>query len=208
MAETTIRSGNEKGTGGKKVLRNIPVKRSINLVLVNEKKVNVPKALLGILIIAALAGVFSKFLVIDRLNAMNSASGVAAQKKADFDRLSAALADYGNIEEEFAHVTTDNMTPEELSLVDRSAVIELIKTKLPLKRTSSWSLTGNVLTVDISANNLKQLNKLAKQMEESPIVDTCTISNANKNDRNATDQLVKVRFIVYLQQPPKEENES
>ena len=175
---------------------------------VNEKKVNVPKALLGILIIAALAGVFSKFLVIDRLNAMNSASGVAAQKKADFDRLSAALADYGNIEEEFAHVTTDNMTPEELSLVDRSAVIELIKTKLPLKRTSSWSLTGNVLTVDISANNLKQLNKLAKQMEESPIVDTCTISNANKNDRNATDQLVKVRFIVYLQQPPKEENES
>ena len=87
MAETTIRSGNEKGTGGKKVLRNIPVKRSINLVLVNEKKVNVPKALLGILIIAALAGVFSKFLVIDRLNAMNSASGVAAQKKADFDRL-------------------------------------------------------------------------------------------------------------------------
>ena len=47
----------------------LPTKRSINLVLVDENKINPLTAILGVLLIVVLAGAFSKFLVIDRLNA-------------------------------------------------------------------------------------------------------------------------------------------
>ena len=201
MAITVTGSGNGKGKGGKRLLRNLPVKRSINLALVEEKKISIPKALLGILIIIALAAVFSKFLVADRLLEMSRAEAAAAQKKADLDKLYAALSDFGNIEEEYAHVTYDDMTADELSLVDRPAVIDLIKTVLPKKRTYAWSLAGNVLTVEVSARNLKKLNQLVKRMEESPIVDTCTITTANKNDKTEEEGQVRGRMIVYLQQP-------
>ena len=207
MAPTLVRSGGKEGKQDKKLLRNLPVKRSINLVLVDEKKISVSKALLGTFLIIALAAVFSKFLVADRLIAMQNASSVAAQKKADLDLLYATLQEYDNVEDEYAHVTYDGMTPEELSLVDRSAVISLIRSVLPKSKTYSWSLAGNVLTVDVGAKNLRQLNRLVNRMEESPIVDTCTINTANKGTKEKTEGEVKGRLVVYLQQPQEEEEE-
>ena len=69
--------------GGKKGLRGrVPSKRTINLVLIDEDKINPLHAVLGILIILVLAGLFSKYLVADRLIAMNASAGKAAQLKA------------------------------------------------------------------------------------------------------------------------------
>ena len=204
MAAMMFYAANRKDKRGKK-LRNLPVKRSINLVRVDEKKISLPKALLGILLICVLAGLFSKFFVADRLTAMSKASSVASQKKADLERMFQVFDEYENIEEEYAHVTYDGMTAEELSLVDRSLVLELVKTALPLRKTTSWSLTGNVLTADVSARTLKQLNLLTCRIEKSPIVDTCMLTTANKDEKINQGSPVQARLIIYLQQPVEEQ---
>ena len=197
----TSKSPRANGIRGK-----LPTKRSINLVLVTEKKINIPKAFLGVIIIIGLAAVFSKFLVVDRLAAMNRASSEAAIKQADLQRYYDLLATYEGVEDSYAHYTLDGMTRDELNLVDRSRVLSLVgKILKEEKVTTSWSVTGNVLTIELGGNSLDQLNKLAKRLEKSSIVESCTITTANKTERKGSDKKVWAKYIIYLQKPPAAE---
>lgn len=117
----------------KGVLRGrMPTKRSINLVLVDENKINPLTALLGIILVLALAVAFSKFLVIDRLTAMSSAQGRAKQIQSQLDSTLDALDNIGDISETYAHYTLEGMTATELGLVDRIWVLSLVDSILPV----------------------------------------------------------------------------
>ena len=195
---------------GKALRGHLPVKRSINLAKVDEKKLSIPKAIFGSLIIILLAAAFSKFLVMDRLTAMNGASSLAAQKSMDLAKAMDLLASYAGVEDEYAHYTTTGMLQEEVSLVDRSRILRLVRKALPTNGgTTSWSVTGNIMTVEVTGDSLQKLNRLAKKLEKYAIVDSCTITNANKEDitksKDASKE-VRARLLVYLQQPPKEED--
>ena len=105
-------------------------------------------------------------------------------------------------------------------------VLELAETVFTSGDTANaWRLTGNTLTAQITGKNLQELNELAQLLENSPIVDRCSITNANKtlntgseinkikelNNRkdikgtNNTTSDVTATLIVYLQQPVEEE---
>ena len=106
-----------KPNKGKSVLKGrIPTKRTINLVLVDENKINPLMAILGILLIVVLAGAFSKFLVIDRMNAMSRAQARVTQLQHDLDSTMDALDNIGDIGETYAHYTLEGMTAAELNL--------------------------------------------------------------------------------------------
>lgn len=114
----------------------MPTKRSINLILIDENKVSLPKAILGIIVIVALAAVFSKFMVIDRLQEMSEASGRVAGIKGDIAAAESQLSQYGDVESVYAHYTLADMTPQELGMVDRVRVLELVGTILPAGETA------------------------------------------------------------------------
>lgn len=174
-----------KGKGGaKKAFRGrLPVKRSINLILVNDKKINVFKAIPAVLLVLVLAAAFSKFLVLDRLNAMTRSSSEVSRLRTDIMEARKLLKDYDGIEDDYAHLTYADMTSEEMERVDRVKILELVSTILPAGNTAkSWSVTGNMLLVDISGGSLQNLNELAREIEKSPIVDSCVITTATKND--------------------------
>ena len=59
-------------------------------------------------------------------------------------------------------------------------------------------------TVEVTGNTLRTLNNLARQLERSPIVDSCSITTANKEGRLETLDYVKGKYLVYLRQPPEE----
>jgi len=243
-----------KPAKGKSLLKGkMPTKRSINLVLVDENKINPVTAILGVLLIILLAGVFSKFLVIDRLNAMSQAQGRVTQLQHDLDNAMDALDNIGDIGETYAHYTLEGMTAAELNLVDRTLVLALVDSILPVVEpgpseeeiaailqslfrpapqtendaletarqrarldmleqlvpvpeyiVNRWSITGNLLTVEVNGQTLERLNELGRQIERSPIVDSCTIVTANKDARRAAQDGVWARFIVYLQKPEGE----
>ena len=190
----------------------IPSKKSINLVLVDEKKTNVLKAIPGILAIIVLAVVFGKFLVADRLIAMSEEAAKASQLRSDLESAYQTIKEYGNIEEEYAHYTYAGMTREEMNLVDRAQILDLVDDVLPAKKKAgSWSVSGNILTIETSGNSLEELNKLAQDIEGYPIVDSCTITTANKNEikNNKTNtKIVWAKLVVYLRQAPEEEEAS
>ena len=241
-----------KKQGGKKAIRGrMPSKQTINLILIDENKINPLHAILGVLLIVVLAGLFSKYLVADRLIAMNASAGRASQLKADLDKAMAAIDTFGDVETTYAHYTMAGMTQAELSLVDRARVLALVEKTLPetpslekmqrvtdrvntqmhryitgrltlnefnralLKELwevfppqytiSSWSVSGNLMTMDVTGNTLRTLNNLARTIETDPIVDSCTIVTAKKDKLLEIGGVVDARFTVYLQQPPAEE---
>ena len=210
------KSGAVKGRQMKKGIRGrIPVKRTINLVPVNEDKISLKLAIPGILLILVLAGLFSKFLVIDRLTAMSKAAARTARLQSELDDALAQVTSFGDVENTYAHYTLDGMTKEELSLVDRPSVVELVSSIIPAGKTEkTWSLSGNILTIEITAKTLEDLNQLAREIEEDPIVDSCSITTANKNQdtvinksnnrKTVVDTDVWARFIVYLRQPEED----
>ena len=243
-----------KPAKGKGVLKGkLPTKRSINLVLVDENKINPLTAILGILLIVVLAGVFSKFLVIDRLDAMAQAQGRVTQLQDDLDSAMDALDNIGDIGETYAHYTLEGMTAAELNQVDRVLVLALVDSILPVVEegpseeeiagilksmfrdapatgndaldtarqrarldlleqlvpvpeyiVNRWSLTDNLLTLEVNGQTLERLNELRRQIEKSPIVDSCAIMTANKDARRNAQEGVWARFIVYLQRPDGE----
>ncbi len=166
----------------------MPVKRSINLMLIDEKKIKPTRAFPGILLIIALAVLFSKYLVMDRLVAMSRASGSVSDIRASLAEASNALKQYEGIEDTYAHMTNKDMTNEELNRVDRVKVLELVSDYILNRgKARSWSVSGNVLTVDVSDKSLENLNLLARKIEQSPIVDTCVITAAQKDlDKGAS----------------------
>ena len=251
-----------RGKGGKKPLRGkMPVKRSINLILVDENKISIPKAILGILVIILLAGVFAKYMVIDRLMDMVHAEARANQAKDELVQAEALLQSFGDVESDYAHYTVADMTAAELGLVDRTSVLKLVRTMLPSGETTlspagfiarlralltaqyyqteealtpeefsslfwelikriipagysvqSWSVTDNLLTLEMKAVSLERLNKLARELEQADIVDSCAIITANKRDTRRgsveTTGMVQARLLVYLRQPPQKEEEA
>ena len=68
-----------------------------------------------------------------------------------------------------------------------------------------WNVTGNLLTLEVTGQTLERMNELGRQIERSPIVDSCTISTAKKDLKKDVEDEVQTRFIVYLQQSTETE---
>lgn len=103
---------------------------------------------------------------------------------------------------------TGNPAIDKARQAKRQALLEQI-IPLPEYVINSWSVTDNLLTIEITGQTLERMNLLAQEIRRSPIVNSCNISTANKNDRNANNNRreynVSARFIVYLQKPPAPE---
>ena len=250
-----------KGLLKKNIGRSMPTKRTINLVLVDEKKIKPLKAILGTLLIVALAYAFGKYLVADRLAEMSTASGRVKQLEQTLSNTMATIEGYGEIESRYAHYTYDDMTATEMGRVDRTEVVNLISTIIRdqdnlfdvkayntrldalvealnesgsprqglqdfrqgvsslgteivnyREQVLSWSVSENILQVEVTGKSLENLNKLARKVEESPYVDSCTLTTANKDatTMRLTSLATGVRgkFLIYLMQPVEEVEES
>ena len=229
------------GKPGKGVHGRLPTKRSINLVLVDEKKINIPMTVLSIVLIVGLAYLFGKYLVADRIIAVSEAAAKVERLQADLDATMELLNGFGDVETTYAHYTMEGMNQAELDLVDRVQVLDLVTSILPEQPEAgeaeeegeddewfddeddeledggeseddgepryvirSWSVSENVLTVEIGGPSLESLNLLAKSLEDNPIVNSCAITTANKDGQRQAAGEVLAKLIVYLQKPVEE----
>lgn len=241
----------KKTIGGK-----LPTKRSINLVLVDENKINPLKAVLGIILIVALAAAFSKFLVYDRLVEASQAQSRVNELQGILDTTLASIKQYGEVETVYAHFTLDGMTAAETGLVDRAQVVALISdiirdqdnlfdmkvynrnfhellNKMREERDPylalrhfrqdvqtlgqevanyreqvlSWNVSNNMLQVEATGKTLVAMNSIARHVEQSDIVDSCTLSTAKKDAYTmiitGLPTGVAGKFQIYLMQPPE-----
>lgn len=196
-------------TTGKKARKlrhgHMPTKRVINLATQGEKPMRVGLAIPAILLILAVAAVFSKFLVIDRLNEVSAAQAEVARYQNKLDAGYEELADFDDLSLLYAHYTYSGFTNEELGRTDRVAVMDLIRRKvIPWSVVSSWTLSGNQLVINMAAESLQQINLIVQQLESEELVDFCTVNTANTDDNTSGNKesleysVVKARVSVYL----------
>ncbi len=184
--------------------RQMPTKRVINLAVLDEKKVSFGLAIPAILLILVAAAVFSKFLVIDRMAEVSAAQAEVSRLQTRIDQGYEELAGFDDLADLYAHYTYSGFTQEELNRSDRVEVLRLIRSVvLPRAEVSSWSLSGNILTINLNAETLQDINLLVQQLESEDMVDFCTVNTANTRDnshRIATEELgaVKGRVMAYL----------
>ena len=185
----------------------MPSKRTINLAQIGVERIDPKLAAAGIILIILAAALFSKFLVVDRLMAMYRANSEVQQMQTNLEAEYSRIAGFGGLEEEYAHYTYAGMTQEELSLVDRAQIINMIQRETEnADNEISWSVSGNILTLTVAGRDLQEINMIARRLEGYDLVDTCTVTTATKEDaqraRSSTevygDNVVRANITVYL----------
>lgn len=185
----------------------MPSKRTINLAQIGVERIDPLLAAAGIILIIMAAALFSKFLVVDRIAAMYRANREVRQLQTELEAEYSRIAGFGGLEEEYAHYTYAGMTPEELSLVDRAQIINMIQRETENAYNEvSWSVTGNILTLTVAGRDLQEINQIARRLEGYDLVDTCTVTTATKEDvqraRSSTEiygnNVVRANITVYL----------
>jgi len=201
----TAMKTNKKKSGALRRRGQIPSKRTINLAGVGEKPLRLSLAIPGIILVLLAAVAFSKFLVIDRLQDVADAQSVVYGLQRELDAGYEELSGFDDLSNLYAHYTYSGFTNEELNRTDRVDVLNLIRTMIiPYAEVSTWSVTGNQLTVNMSAESLQQINLIVQQLEAQDLVDFCTVNTANTNDNtrgNATKEefsIVRARVMAYL----------
>ena len=167
----------------RKIRGKLPVKKSINLALVGQKKTRVSTAILAIILILLVAAAFSKYFVMDRLAEVEREQRKVRDLRNELSAANAKLDSFGELNETYAHYTFSDMTAEEMRRVARSDVVELIeRVVLPAAKLNSWDIKQNQLTINVTLDTLQDTNMLAQLLNEEEMVEFATVKNAVTNE--------------------------
>ena len=190
-------------SGGKGVKRSsLPTKRSINLAVTEEKSINFKIGIPAIILILAVAFAIGKFAVADRLAAVSKAEARVSALQSELNAAYDKLNSFGELTEIYAHYTYSGMTQEEISRADRASAIEMIRRLiLPRGEVSSWTLSGNTLTVNMTVDDLRTVNRTVQDLESDEHVNFCSVNTASTTDKTHTYEAVNARITIYLNSP-------
>lgn len=184
-------------------------KKQINLALAGQKKKHYFVAIPAIGAIIVAAGVIGKVAVADRLVKMSEAQSAASELQKQVDDITAYIDSFGDLQETYAHYTYQGLNADELSYLNRPEVLQLMKNVIfPKVTVSSWSVSGNQLTLPVTGENLSDINSLVQELEQVPIVDYCNVmtavtdsSSTDENGNPVSSDTVTGQIIVYLLDP-------
>lgn len=172
-------------TNGKKskVRGKLPVKKTINMAAVGQKKTRASTAVLAVILILLVAVAVAKLAVMDRLDAVNAAEKRVRDLRAQLSAANAKIDSFGELQEKYAHYTLSGLNSEELNRVERSDVVDLIeRVVLPEAELNSWTVKQNQLTLNITMDTLQDTNELAQRLNEEEMVSFATVKNAVTNE--------------------------
>lgn len=180
-------------------------KKQINLALAGQKKKHYFVAVPAIGAIVVVAGIIGKVAVADRLIKVSEAQSAVSEMQKQVDDITAYIDSFGDLQETYAHYTYQGLTGDELSYLNRTEVLRLMKEVIfPKVTVSSWSVSGNQLTLPVTGANLSDINSLVQELEQEPMVDYCNVMTAvtdGNTETEAAADKVTGQIIVYLLDP-------
>ena len=160
-----------------------PTKQEVNLAGVGEVNLDLRAAIAAIVLIIAGATIFSIYGVGGRFAKLYAAQSAASQAESELRDAYEILAGYDMTQDEYAHYTFENMTPEELAQVEREEVLRLLDERVMGKcEVEYWSVSENVLTLRIVGITLDQVNRVLQDINQDELVSYSTVSTAQKED--------------------------
>ena len=176
----------------------------LNLAEYDKKKMGTLRFLILLVIILLVVVAFAKFAVIDRFAALDQARAEADSLKQQIDANYAKIQELQGVTEEYAHYTFSGMDADELSLVSRVDVMDMInRLIIPYASVSSWNLQGNTLNMTIARTTLARVNRIVASINAESIVNYSYVQTAATE--NSDDSEVTAQLTVYLQIPEGEE---
>ena len=184
-------------------------KKQINLALAGQKKKHYFVAIPAIGAIVVAAGFLGKVAVADRLVEMSVQQSLASDLQKQVDDVTDYIAGFGDLQQTYAHYTYQGLSVDEFSYINRPKVLKLMKEVIfPKVTVSSWSLSGNQLTLPVTGENLSDINALVQQLEDEKLVDYCNVMTAvtdgNQETERAADK-VTGQIVVYLADSTEDE---
>ena len=167
---------------GKKKNIVVPGKTTMNFAhhksSVNLKRL-IPIAV--ILIAVVLLGV--KFGILNQLNKKIEAQNELSSRQATYTAMAARLAEYDALAEQYGRYSYGWMSETETSLVDRMEIVSLIeKNVMNVAAVEDFSISKNVLTINLHGVTLNQTSAIVDNLEKSELVDSAAVYNASAND--------------------------
>ena len=171
-------TANTKKTGAVTV----PAKKTMNFIRPRggfEPKRIIP----GVILVLVLGALFAKFAILDPLARKEEAGSELVRKQAQLEALTDRLAGYEELEKQYGRYSCGWMNEQEVSLVSRMDMLELVEEKIaPVAVIEDMAVNSNVLTMHIHGITLEQAGALVKSLEQSPLVISASVNEADADD--------------------------
>ena len=166
-----------------KIKPSYPTKDKINFAEIDITPMKIEVMAPAIVAIIIVACLLSKFLVVDRLIAYNKQAAEVASMESELQAAYDKIDSYSDMEDKYAHYTYSGMTPDEMALQDRVAVVELINKYILTKaEVGAWTITGNEVNIPITGVSFQEVGAIAAELEKDDMVDHCEVVAATTND--------------------------
>lgn len=175
-------------------------KTSINFVGINETHENWALAVPFSILIIIVAIIISKFAVVDRYARLWEKQAEAERLESELEEGTLRLSESSELTEQFYHYTYSLMTEaerESISRVKIASIIYYIGTQG--HEVGSYSVTEDVLTVNILAPTLESVSVLQTNLEKRDLVEsvyTQTAQTEDNTDGNMTKQATVVIRLI------------
>lgn len=178
----------------------LPTKRDINFAMMGVETINMKIAVPAIVVICIGAALFSKFAVVDRMAYVSRVQSEVSALRSQIETCYQEIQSFDEVKDAYAHYTYSDFSDEELVLADRKAIMSLIDTYI-LNRVgvSDWSLNQNQLNMTITGAQLKEVNKIVEELENTELVNFCTVTTATSGDSySSKSETSTIKLTVYL----------
>ena len=179
------REKEEKSVGGAQARRMIrcPQKTGINLNMREQQTENPARTLIvGIIVIAVLAGLAAKVGVIDQYQRLSRAQGEYNQVHQQYVTVQDSLQDYDKVLTEYRAYSTDWMQSssddntdgngeQTYVSVSRQMVLDMIENEMMSRgAVTGINILGDNVTVDMTDMTLEQISAMIRSLERQSIV--------------------------------------
>ena len=155
-----------------------PTKKTMNFVH-HQSSINLKKLIPALVIVLVVGALFAKYGILDQLDKKTAAYNELAQKQEQLAAVNSKLAGYEELEKQYGRYSYGWMNENEVNLVSRMDVLELVEEKIaPAAVIENMAVNNNVLTMNIHGLTLDQASAMVKSLEQSELVVSATVYNA------------------------------
>lgn len=170
-----------------KIKGHYPTKTSINLVY-KEKKTGknlTALALFGVFLV--LLAIFTKFMVLDQIAAVNAAENLLDTRQRQLSTLQRSNSIYDQVEAEYSHFGIGYLSQAERDRHDRVNMLDVIDEKVGIsKGIRTIQISENTAVLSFLTLELKDMSTIVSRLEESEYVSYVTVSKATTEDYTIT----------------------
>lgn len=184
----------------KKKERQYPFKTSINLAQSERRPGNLATIVTTAVILTAAIAAFSKFGVIDRLQAVGEIRAQAAQQEALVEQVREQTAEYDMILERYQSESLRRNTAA--GGADPMKCLELVeKNLLNRARVASFTVDMDTVTVKISDVTLNDISDIYQNLTKDAAVSGVQVFNASTDNENSTKVTAAMTISMVVEKP-------